>query len=78
MNAYRLRIWTGPIAVTTIASAIRQCGYQNVVEGTEHVHVTAEGSEPSAAFHNLCADLLQTHRTDFGLRWYESLRRVDY
>lgn len=35
----RVRAWTGPVAVTQVADALRQAGFENVLEGTEHVFV---------------------------------------
>ncbi len=60
-NRYRLRLWTGPSMVTWIAKRLAVIEGTDVVEGTEHVYVTAEGSDPSAALHNLFTDWLRTY-----------------
>lgn len=40
----RVRCWTGPCTVAQIAQALRTAGFQNVLEGTEHVYVDLPGS----------------------------------
>lgn len=71
MRTFELRAWTGPGITGQIAELLREAGFDDVGEGTEHVYVTATGSAADAAAWNVMAALRSRHGKDFGLRWTE-------
>ena len=67
--AFRIRAWTGPCYVEEIAQVCRNAGLAPVLEGTEHVYATEEGSHGDAACWNANTRLRATYGKDFGLTW---------
>jgi hypothetical protein len=73
---WKARVWTGPTSVGSVAAKLREAGVTVTVEGTEHVHVLVEATEPAAVAHNLQATLLQHFGAGNGWWWVERNTQV--
>lgn len=71
---HRLKVWTGPTLVVELGRRLRRAGLKVPVTGTEHLYVVVEGSDCSAAQHNMRAALYRKYRKDWGLRATECRR----
>ncbi len=67
-NSYLLFVYTGPGLVRPVADVCRAAGLYVTIEGTDGIYLVAEGSDASAAAHNVLVDLQRAHGKDFGLR----------
>ena len=76
-SRYRLRYWTGPVAVKQIAAAVEKAGYK-VTEGTEDIYVDSEGSDAIDASENFLDDLRKHTGKTFGLKMREHRRLASF
>ena len=63
---FRARVWTGPTGVQSVAEKFREAGISVHLEGTEHIYIDIEASEPAAVGHNLQATMMRC----FGNGWW--------
>ncbi len=66
-NKYLMSVRVGPTLVRQFEAKLREAGVDVAEVGTERVYVRAEGSEPSAAAHNVRVDVFRRYGTDYGL-----------
>jgi hypothetical protein len=73
---FSARVWTGPTSVQQVAQKMRDAGVWVMIEGTEHVTVEVEATEPGAVGHNLAATMLQAYPGELWGSWVSKVQNV--
>ena len=64
-----MKAWVGPSYVSDFSRWMKEAGIKVLIEGTEHLHIEAEGDSLSSAAENVSTALIKRHKTDFCLRF---------